>query len=127
MSYTQADLVHIIESGFPISIEELIAITNDLGNASIVLKTVVDSGITSNLPDVYVTWIQEWLLPGSLCVLKHAGYQFSNKELGTFLSYPLWIEFYAHSYTTAIQLLFKDNSIMLRKWERYAENVRSLL
>lgn len=127
MSYTKDDLVHIIESGFTLSIDELIAISNDFGNAGIVLETVVGCGITSDLPDVYVNWIQNCLSPVSLCSLKKAGYQFSQKELSTFLSCPNWIEFYSLSYTTALLVLFKDNTVMINKWQRYAKNVRSLL
>jgi hypothetical protein len=62
--------------------------------------------------------------PLTMLVLLEGGYTLPN-GLSYWLSSEDYISNRAIGYDRALLKLFKDNSIMLRKWQRYAERIRN--
>jgi hypothetical protein len=50
----------------------------------------------------------------------------TDQQLKEVLSHELFIKRYKVSYDKFVKNYFKDNSIMVNKWLRYAENIRSI-
>lgn len=59
-------------------------------------------------------------------LIKNQGYKPSRVLINQVLSNELWIRTYHISYDKLLQVIYISNEIMLRKWKRYAEGVRSL-
>jgi hypothetical protein len=54
------------------------------------------------------------------------GYEPSKELINQVLSCERWIQAYPSGYNKLLGSIYGNNSIMFRKWERYAEGVRSL-
>jgi hypothetical protein len=50
----------------------------------------------------------------------------TDQQLKEVLSHELFIKRYEVSYDKFVKDYFKDNTVMVNKWLRYAENIRSL-
>jgi hypothetical protein len=118
-------LAEDIKTNGTIPISRLAKYREVLGAPSL-LRALVENGIVSNMDSSYKEYITSLMLPTSLKILRDAGYQFSTKELNEFLTTERWIVEKPAGYINMLKLFFGDSSIMFRKWERYAEGVRTL-
>lgn len=90
------------------------------------LRELFNNRILSNMPEVYKRYMLDTMLPTSLSLLSSIGYVWTRDELNEYLTCESWIIKCPKSYDNTLKFIFKDNSIMLNKWVRYAEGVRSL-
>jgi hypothetical protein len=62
----------------------------------------------------------------AIAALGHYNYKFTPERLKQVLSNSDFITLRPEAYTEFVQQYFKDNTILMNKWLRYAENVRDL-
>jgi hypothetical protein len=109
-----------------IPLERLTRYRDILGAPSL-LRELVKSGMVADMPYVYKQYMLSSMLPTSLTILRIEGYNWTVNELNEYLTYERWILNCKQSYSSMLQEVYKDNSIMYRKWARYAENIRGLI
>jgi hypothetical protein len=95
--------------------------------APALLRELVKSGTVADMPDVYKQYMLSSMLPTSLTILRIEGYKWNVNELNEYLTYERWILNCKQSYSSMLREVFKDNSIMYRKWVRYSNGVRDLV
>jgi hypothetical protein len=83
-------------------------------------------GKLSSIPDhLYVANMKHG--PIGLRTLLKDGYEPSKELINQVLTSEQWIVVHSISYSKLVKSIYGSNSIMIHKWERYAEGVRSLV